>query len=145
MIMRRKKNRPGIYVPPIKSRSTARAPHPHGGKPNPKGLTLPAHVRINPRTGKTQIFVTPQVAEKLRGTKGIRLARNPYNSDFGQQAWEAGKRWASQAGDSGVANAHVVRYGFIKWWNGLSPSTTKGIKKSAAEKDFRQGYKIGKR
>lgn len=69
---------------------------------------------------------------------------NPYNSDFGQQAWEAGKRWASQAGDSGVANARVVHYGFVKWWNNLSPATTHGIKKSSAEKDFRAGYKIGK-
>jgi hypothetical protein len=78
MAKKRKKNRPGIYVPPIKSRSVARAPHIHGGKRNPKGLTLPAHVRINPRTGKTQIFVTPQVANKLRGVKGIKLAKtNP--------------------------------------------------------------------
>src|SRR5271155_1275317 len=69
---KRKKNRPGIYIPPIKSRSTARAPHPHGGKPNPSGL-LPAKVRINPRTGKVQVFVTPKVAAQVKaGNK-----RNP--------------------------------------------------------------------
>ncbi len=78
MAKKRKKNRPGIYVPPIKSRSTARAPHPHGGKPNPKrGTTVPAHIRINPRNGRIQVFVTPKVAEKLRGGKGLRVARNP--------------------------------------------------------------------
>lgn len=54
---------------------------------NPKrsrntGTTVPAHVRINPRTGRIQVFVTPKVAEKLRGGKGLRVAgatnkRNP--------------------------------------------------------------------
>lgn len=41
------------------------------------GTTHPAHVRINPRTGKTQVFVTPAVANKLRGVKGIKVAGNP--------------------------------------------------------------------
>ena len=45
---------------------------------NPKrGTTVPAHVRINPRTGRIQVFVTPKVAEKLRGGKGLRVAGNP--------------------------------------------------------------------
>jgi hypothetical protein len=46
---------------------------------NPKrsrntGTTVPAHVRINPRNGRIQVFVTPKVAEKLRGGKGLRVA-----------------------------------------------------------------------
>jgi hypothetical protein len=51
---------------------------------NPKAnpTTVPAHVRINPRNGRIQVFVTPKVAEKLRGVKGLRVAgatnkRNP--------------------------------------------------------------------
>ncbi len=47
-------------------------------KSNPgRGTTVPAHVRINPRTGRIQVFVTPKVAEKLRGGKGIKVAGNP--------------------------------------------------------------------
>lgn len=47
-------------------------------KDNPKrGTTVPAHVRINPRNGRIQVFVTPKVAEKLRGGKGLRVAGNP--------------------------------------------------------------------
>lgn len=47
-------------------------------KSNPgRGTTVPAHVRINPRNGRIQVFVTPKVAEKLRGGKGLRVARNP--------------------------------------------------------------------
>ncbi len=47
-------------------------------KRNPKrGTTVPAHVRINPRNGRIQVFVTPKVAEKLRGRKGLRVAGNP--------------------------------------------------------------------
>jgi len=47
-------------------------------KGNPKrDTTVPAHVRINPRNGRIQVFVTPKVAEKLRGGKGLRVAGNP--------------------------------------------------------------------
>ena len=47
-------------------------------KSNPgRGTTVPAHIRINPRNGRIQVFVTPKVAEKLRGGKGIRVAMNP--------------------------------------------------------------------
>ena len=49
---------------------------------NPKrsrntGTTVPAHVRINPRNGRIQVFVTPKVADQLRGQKGLRVAMNP--------------------------------------------------------------------
>lgn len=63
-------------------------------------------------------------------------------SDFRQRAWEAGKHWASVAHESGVANARVVHYGFIKWWNNLSPQESKMVTKSLMEKDFREGYKV---
>jgi hypothetical protein len=84
-------------------------------------------------------------AEEGDSALGRVLGGNPYNSDLGQQAFEAGKHWVSIAHESGVANARVVRYGFLKWWNSLSPATTKGQKQSSMERDFRQGYAAGKR
>lgn len=58
--------------------------HGKSGRSNPKrsrntGTTVPAHVRINPRTGRIQVFVTPKVAEKLRGGKGLRVAGKKNN------------------------------------------------------------------
>ena len=62
------------------------------------GITLPAHVRINPRTGKTQVFVTPKVAEKLRGVKGLRVAGNPRQRTFNWKVVEKTGDYERQVG-----------------------------------------------
>lgn len=74
----------------------------------------------------------------------VRRKRNP-GSNLDQRAFEAGKRWATHGADeSGVANARVRRYGFLKWWNNLSPAESKGVKKTSMERDFNEGYKVAK-
>lgn len=101
-----------------------------------KGKAYNVEARRNPTTGRVQIRTNPATARKI----------NP-SSAVGQDAFDAGKRWRTSGAysDSGVANARVVRYGFLKWYNGHSPSVLKGQKKSELEKGFREGYAAGKR
>lgn len=71
--------------------------------------------------------------------------RNPAYQEMPQAAWDAGKNWALYgAAESGVANARVRHYGFIKWYNSLAPASTKGWRKSRLEVAFNEGYAIGK-
>lgn len=90
-----------------------------------------------------RIHVTPEVRR--------RLSSNPVHapdvplSDLYQQAFDAGKHYRT-SGDwhtSGVANARVVRYGFLKWlpWDRFP----QGVTKAKLEKAFREGYAAGKR
>lgn len=101
-----------------------------------KGKAYNVEARRNPTTGRVQIRTNPATARKI----------NP-SSAVGQDAFDAGKRWRTTGAysDSGVANARVVRYGFLKWYNGHSPSVLKGQKKSELEKGFREGYAAGKK
>jgi hypothetical protein len=67
--------------------------------------------------------------------------------DLGQAAFDAGKNWrlSGAYSESGVANARVVHYGFLKWYNSLSPAAAKGHKKKTLEGNFREGWNAGKR
>jgi hypothetical protein len=68
------------------------------------------------------------------------------HSMLAQEAWAAGRDWyRTGQHSSGVANARVVRYGFLKWWNNLSPAYTKGHSKSGKiERAFREGWNRAK-
>jgi hypothetical protein len=93
--------------------------------------------------GKFQEFRTIDASE------GNGAMRNPMSkSDWGQQAFDAGKQYRI-SGDyytSGVANARVVGYGFSKWFNDFPPGTPpRGVTRSYLEKSFREGYAAGKR
>ena len=67
-------------------------------------------------------------------------------ADLTQQAFTAGQNWwHTGQHTSGVANARVVRYGFLKWWNNQSPSATRGHSKGYPEKAFREGWNRGKK
>lgn len=93
---------------------------------------------------KVRILPNGQVHVQLPGRLAGR-ERNPGSKlDMGQLAFEAGKRWTSQAPYAGVANARIVRYGFLKWFNNLHPSEGRGMK-SYLEKSFREGYSVGRR
>jgi len=67
-------------------------------------------------------------------------------------AFDAGKGWGETgAAESGVANARVRRYGFLKWYNNQAPGhlyregpPRRKLKQSQLEKAFNEGYKIGK-
>jgi hypothetical protein len=60
-------------------------------------------------------------------------------------AFDAGKQWGSTgAHESGVSNANVRHYGFVKWWNNLTPHTARQVRKSVLERAFNEGYAIGK-
>lgn len=77
--------------------------------------------------------------------KGTYQERNPSTSDMEDLAFDAGKEWGMTGSwSSGVSNANVRRYGFVKWWNNTSPAETKGVRKSAVERAFYEGYKIGR-
>jgi hypothetical protein len=67
--------------------------------------------------------------------------------DLGQAAFDAGKNWrlSGAYSESGVANARVVHYGFLKWYNSLSPVAAKGHRKKTLEGNFREGWNAGKR
>ncbi|MDA4120391.1 MAG: hypothetical protein OK436_07365, partial [Thaumarchaeota archaeon] len=71
--------------------------------------------------------------------------------DLGDKAWQAGREWAGPGGadTSGVANARVVHYGFLKWYNDQRPEDLRSERsvgsgkrwtKEYLEKLFRQGY-----
>lgn len=74
MLLRPRERLSGIGVGSMGTKATKIRVERVGSKTKRNPVTLPARVRINPRTGKTQIFVTPQVASKLSGVKGIKLA-----------------------------------------------------------------------
>lgn len=38
---------------------------------------LPAKICVNPCTGKVQVYVTPQVAIKVKGNKSLRKSKKP--------------------------------------------------------------------
>jgi hypothetical protein len=72
--------------------------------------------------------------------------RNPDTSDLKDVAFNAGKEWGHTGSwDAGVSNANVRRYGFVKWWNNtLTPAMERQVRKSAVERAFYEGYKIGR-
>lgn len=71
-------------------------------------------------------------------------ARNPYRGHA--DAFDAGKayRITGAHDTSGVANARVVRYGFLGWFNNQRPAAVMG-QKAKLEREFREGYAAGKR
>ena len=73
--------------------------------------------------------------------------KNPWGPPLGDAAFNAGKQWARHgAHESGVANARVRHYGFIKWYNDQRPATLKerGNTKARLEKAFNEWYSAGK-
>lgn len=88
---------------------------------------------------------------ELMAALGHTGKRNPASSSSLQrrledEAFEGGKVWGeSGSWASGVSNANVRRYGFVKWWNNtLTPATERQVRKSAVERAFNEGYKIGR-
>lgn len=94
---------------------------------NPKrGTTVPAHVRINPRTGRIQVFVTPKVAEKLRGGKGLMVAGNPKQYQVGvfgpyDSLTEAKKKAKVLARSQGLSVTVYDRDGYKKVFTAKPP------------------------
>jgi hypothetical protein len=82
---------------------------------------------------KTGAVVRKYSAKTVSPAKG--------NPDLAQKAFAAGSDWWHVGQHTaGVANARIVRYGFLKWWNNTSPQETKGHSKSYLEKAFREGW-----
>ena len=95
--------------------------------------------------GSYREYVPKKYQQKANGLFGT--TRHQLTED----AYQAGLRWFN-SGDyysSGVANARVVSYGFSKWYNSLSPSTSKvmraeGLTKAGLQKNFTHGFKTAK-
>lgn len=96
------------------------------------------------RRARSQSTIRRVQMAKTRSLSALHKAgRNP---DLAQKAFAAGQDWWHIGQHtSGVANARVVRYGFLKWWNSTSPAETKGHSKSYLEKAFREGWNRGKK
>lgn len=112
--------------------------HPNKGKRNPGGRD----------TGSEDGDVQAVSGERLGNPSDYMSRPLPQSlSDIGQAAFEAGKDWrlSGAYNTSGVANARVVRYGFIKWWNDRSPVISTPAMNKAAESGFREGWEAGKR
>ena len=67
-----------------------------------------------------------------------------------EHSFEAGKWWAQYgAHESGVANAGVRHYGFIKWWNEQDPAIAgrvlESMERSPFEENFNRGYAYGRK
>lgn len=119
---------------------------------NPGAASIPRGKWVN-----AQVMVTSSGQIKAKIPASAMRRRNP-QEDNGQYlidlAYQAGRKWRQHgAATSGVANARVVRYGFLKWWNdnittGPLPYTSIGssrrLTKTKLEKVFREGYKLGK-
>jgi hypothetical protein len=89
--------------------------------------------------GYTDLVVIQRASR--RNPRDISLTR-----DWEDSAFDAGKQWGSTgAHESGVSNANVRHYGFVKWWNNLTPHTARQVRKSTLERAFNEGYAIGKR
>ncbi len=99
----------------------------------------------------------PATAREIveRTPAGLRSEYSRYttNPDYRQEfsAFGAGKqfRLSGAYSETGVANARVVRYGFVKWWNELPPLARgpRGTRKrteARLEKEFREGWAAGK-
>jgi hypothetical protein len=89
----------------------------------------------------------PGKMKKLRGEInkifGVRNPLDQLNSLLLSNAYAAGRDWKLYGADySGVANARVRHYGFIKFWNNLKPSESKN--KGKLEKEFNRGYRDAK-
>lgn len=103
---------------------------------------------------ETDIYKRATEAElsmELMAALGHTGKRNPASSSSLQrrledEAFEGGKVWGeSGSWASGVSNANVRRYGFVKWWNNtLTPAEERGVRKSTVERAFYEGYKIGR-
>jgi len=97
------------------------------------------------RTGGSAIVYPTSKTGKAKGkTHHVRPSKK--NPDLAQKAFAAGSEWWHVGQHTaGVANARIVRYGFLKWWNNMSPAETKGHSKSYLEKAFREGWNRAKR
>lgn len=99
------------------------------------------------RTGGTSIVYPTSRTGKAKGkTHHVRPSKANPDSDLAQEAFAAGKDWWHHGQhSSGVANARVVRYGFLQWWNNQSPAATRGHSKAKYERAFREGWTRAKR
>lgn len=146
LITIRKIGRSKFYVGETQSKKTALA----------DGLDLLANeLEYAYRTGrvaptKEELYSSLRAAGVLpparKFERGAPVVENPSTSDMEDLAFDAGKEWGlTGSWSSGVSNANVRRYGFVKWWNNtLTPATERQVRKRAVERAFYEGYKIGR-
>jgi hypothetical protein len=97
------------------------------------------------RTRSSAIIYPTSKSGKGKG-KTHHIYPDRVNPELAQKAFAAGSDWWHVGQHTaGVANARIVRYGFLKWWNNTSPQDTEGHSKSYLEKSFREGWNRAKK
>ena len=110
-------------------------------------LTSDPFFRKQPPEIQAAMMTGMDLAERVHNpTRSEIIQRHGSSEDLGQQAFDAAKsfRLSGAYSETGVSNARVAKYGFLKWYNNLGTRETKGYRKSSLLKAWMQGWAAGK-
>lgn len=100
----------------------------------------------SPKVGVPDFDALARRKDNPHTTRGEMVRLTGSSEDLRQRAFEAAKeyRLSGAYSETGVANARVAKYGFLKWYNNLGSRETKPYGKARLLKAWMEGWAVGK-